>query len=85
MTEYWERTVVTGRGPDDLYAVETVLHRRGEDVLQMAMRRNPALAGCNRVEMQTVEAFVQECLEAEERRRKDDIPRSEHQGEEWDW
>ena len=85
MTEHWERTVVKGHGPDDLYAVETVLHRRGEDVLQMAMRRNPGLAGCDRIEMQTVEAFVQECREAEERRRKDDIPRDSRQGEEWDW
>lgn len=85
MTEHWERTVVTGHGPEDRYAVETVLHRRGEDVMQMAMRRNPGMAGCNRIEMQTVEAFVQECREAEERRRKDDIPRDSRQGEEWDW
>ena len=85
MTEHWERTVVTGHGPDNLYAVETVLHRRGEDVMQMAMRRNPALTGCTKVEMQTVEAFVQNCREAEERRRKDDIPRDSRQGEEWDW
>jgi hypothetical protein len=28
---------------------------------------------------------VQECREAEERRRKDDIPRDGRQGEEWDW
>lgn len=85
MTEHWERTVVTGRGPEDRYAVETVLHRRGEDVLQMAMRRNPGLAGCDRIEMQTVEAFVQECLEAEEQRKKDYIPRDSRQGKEWDW
>lgn len=83
MTEHWERTVVTGHGPEDRYAVETVLHRRGEDVLQMAMRRNPGLAGCNRIEMQTVEAFVQECREAEERRRN--IPRDEQNREEWIW
>ena len=85
MTEHWERTVVTGRGPEDRYAVETVLHRRGEDVLQMAMRRNPGMAGCDRIEMQTVEAFVQECRETEERRRKADIPRSGDKAEEWEW
>ena len=85
MTEHWERTVVTGRGPEDRYAVETVLHRRGEDVLQMAMRRNPELAGCNQITTQTVEAFVEECRQAEERRRKADIPRDNRQGEEWDW
>lgn len=85
MTEHWERTVVKGYGAEDLYAVETVLHRRGEDVMQMAMRRNPALAGCNRVEMQTMEAFIQECREKEEKRRKEDIPRDNRQGEEWDW
>ena len=85
MTEHWERTVVTGRGPEDLYAVETVLHRRGDDVLQMAMRRNPALAGCTKVEMSTVEAFVQNCRDAEAKRKREDIPRDNRSGEDWDW
>ena len=85
MTEHWERTVVTGHGPDNLYAVETVLHRRGEGVMQMAMRRNPSLTGCTKVEMQTVEAFVQQCRDAEEQRRKADISRDDSKGEEWDW
>lgn len=85
MNEHWERTVVTGHGPEGLYAVETVLHRRGDDVLQMAMRRNPALAGCNRIEMQTMEAFIQKCREEDARRRKEDIPRDNSKGEEWDW
>ena len=85
MKENWERTVVTGHGPEGLYAVETVLHRRGDDVLQMAMRRNPALAGCNRIEMQTLEAFIQECRDKEARRKKSDIPRDNRNSEEWDW
>ena len=75
MIEYWERSVVTGRGAEDRYAKETVIHRRGEDALQMAMRRNPEMAGCSRIE---------EMKEDGEPRRKEDIPRF-RDGEEWDW
>ena len=58
MIEHWERTMVVGQGPEGREASETVVHRRGEDVLGMAMRRNPEMAGCSRFEMRTVEAFT---------------------------
>ena len=83
MIEYWERSVVTGRGEEDRYAKETVIHRRGEDAMQLAIRRNPMLAACSRIEVQTMEAFM-EIRGDEQERRKEDIPRI-RDGEEWDW
>lgn len=83
MIEYWQRSVVSGSG-ENISASETVLHRRGEDALQMAMRRNPDLAACGRVEIRTAEAFQEE-LQAEETRRPDDIPRGKRNSEEWEW
>lgn len=83
MTERWEKTVVIGRGAEDRYTKETVLHRRGEDVLGMAMRRNPMMPGCDRFEMETVEAFALERMDGDSRRRN--IPRDERKSEEWDW
>ena len=85
MTERWQRTVVIGRGAEDRYTKETILHRRGDDVLGMAMRRNPQMAGCEKFEMETEEAFALERDRDEERRRKKDIPRDQIRGEEWDW
>ena len=48
MIEHWERTQVVGRGPEGDEVRETVVHRRGEDALGMAMRRNPEMAGCGK-------------------------------------
>ena len=45
MIEHWERTKVVGHGADGEITSENVLHRRGEDALGMAMKRNPQLAG----------------------------------------
>ena len=84
MTEYWERSTVRGNGEEGKYAEETVLHRRGEDVLQLAIRRNHALAGCKTFSVETAEAFQVQRGDPERRRRYDEIPRS-GQGEEWDW
>ena len=83
MIEYWERSVVTGRGAEDLYAKETVIHKRRQDAMQLAIRRTPMLAACSRIEIQTVEAFM-EMKEDGEPRKKEDIPRF-RDGEEWDW
>jgi len=83
MIEHWERSTVHGKGPEDS-VTETVLHRRGEDVLGMAMRRNPQLAGCSRFEITTVEAFTREKTE-EPRRTQAEIPRDDRQGEELEW
>lgn len=83
MTEYWQRSVVTGTGEGGS-ASETVIHRRGDDVLRMAMRRNPKLAACSLVEIQTAEAFQEE-RKAEDQRRPEDIPRGQRNSEEWEW
>ena len=84
MIEHWERTKVVGHGLEGMTATETVLHKRGADVLGMAMKRNQALAGCSRFTIETEEAFSQE--RAEDRRKTAaEIPRDDRQGEEWDW
>ena len=86
MTEYWQRSEISGtkRGDGGYNATQIVLHRRGEDAMQMAMRRNPQLAACSTIEVQTVEAFTREIEEAP-RRTQADIPRDDRQGEELEW
>ena len=83
MTEHWEKTIVIGRGPEDRYAKETVLHKRGADALGMAMRRNQMMPGCDWFEIETTDAFLLEKVN-EDTRRKEDIPRDKR-GEEWEW
>lgn len=83
MIEHWERSVVTGTGPE-VEATETVLHRRGDDVMQMAMRRNPQLAACSTISVRTAEAFTR-IREDEKRRTPAEIPRDDRQGEEFEW
>ena len=85
MIEPWERSVVIGDG-ENVTASETVLHKRGQDVLGMAMRRNPLMAACSRIETITVEAFTQIREDMDSGRRKADIPRDpDRNQEEWDW
>lgn len=84
MIEHWERTKVVGHGAEGMITSENVLHRRGEDALGMAMKRNPQLAGCNRITMDTMEAFTR-IREEEPRRTQADIPRDDRQGEELEW
>ena len=84
MIEHWERTKVVGHGADGEITSENVLHRRGEDALGMAMRRNPKMPACNIITMATTEAFTQ-IREDERRRTGADIPRDDRQGEEFDW
>ena len=83
MIDHWQRTTVTGQGPEGTFS-ETVLHKRGDNVLSMAMRRNPMLAGCDRIEFRYEEAFTQERAE-DARRTQADIPRDDRQGEELEW
>ena len=83
MIEHWERSAVIGYSADGERTCETVIHRRGEDVLGMAMRRNPELASCSRVEIRTAEAFAEE-RQTEDVRKPEDIPRDRN-GEEWEW
>ena len=84
MTEYWERSIVRGTGEEGKYAEETVLHRRGANVLQLAIRRNKALAGCRVFIVETAEAFQLQREDPEQRRKYADIPKS-GTGVEWDW
>ena len=84
MTEHWQRTMVRGIS-DDTHYVESVLHRRGEDALVMACRRNQGLAGCGKFIIETVEAFTQIRHDAEKHRRRKDISRDNRQGEALEW
>ena len=80
MTENWERTIVAGED-----AAEVVLHRRGEDPLVMAFRRNLKLAGSNRISMETEDAFTLRKETELRRKHKADIPKEGPRFEEWGW
>ena len=80
MTEYWERTIVAGED-----VAEVVLHRRGEDPLVMAVRRNLKLAGSNRISMETEEAFTLRKEKEIRRKHKSDIPTEGPRFEDWGW
>lgn len=83
MKEYWQRTTVCGNDEEMGRIREIVLHRRGEDPMVMAFRRNHALAGCGRIRMETEEVFMMDL--AEDRRTAVTIQRDERKEEEWDW
>lgn len=85
MMEHWQRTMVRGTDDEKKEYTEVVLHRRGEDALVMACRRNQGMAGCGRISMDTVEVFTQIRKDAEEHRRRKDIPRDDRQGEVYEW
>ena len=82
--EHWERTEVRGYG-EDVAASEVVLHRRGQDPLTMAMRRNPLLPGCQIIRQATMEAFTRIREDLGGTRQRKDIPRDRRCWEfEWD-
>ena len=86
MTEHWERSAVIGtkRGDDEYQVAQVILHRRGEDPLVMACRRDNRMAGADRFSVSTEEAFteIRHCLPF--RMRKANIPR-DTSSELWDW
>ena len=87
MTEHWERSVVAGYGSRDEEkwdAKEVVLHRRGEDPVVMACRRNNLLAGCASISVSTEEVFTQ-IRKDEGRKDAREIPRDRTPMEAWDW
>ena len=85
MIEYWERTQISGTDAEGMGHFEDVLHRRGEDPLVMACRRNRELAGCHSYLIQTDEAFMQ-IREERDARRTEEIPKDQgNRFEEWDW
>ena len=83
MIEHWQRSVVSGSG-ENVNAREVILHKRGQDPLNMAMRRNPDMPACSVVYVFTREAFTQ-IREDERRRTRAEIPRDDRQGEEFEW
>ena len=86
MIEHWERSRVRGYNEEEKKEhFEEVLHRRGEDPLVMACRRNQGLAGCGRIRTYTEEAFIQIREDAEGSRRRKDIPRDDRQGDRFEW
>ena len=86
MTEYWERTMVTGENEAGVSYSEDVMHRRGEDPMVLAFRRNLRLAECNRVRADTEEAFMQIRDIQPAQRDRGAIPKERGiRHEEWGW
>lgn len=84
--ESWENSIVIGIGERGEIR-EQVMHRRGEDPMVMAFRRNQALAGCDRVRVHTEEAFIEFLKEDHEIARDAEVNRQkmkEHR-QEWNW
>ena len=79
MTEYWQRSEISGikRGDGGYSVAQTILHRRGEDPIVMACRRDAKMAGCDRISVETSEAFQEERHGLPVRRRRREIPKEE--------
>lgn len=84
MTEYWQRSIVSGGDAEKIEHLEVVLHRRGDDPVVMACRRNLVLAGCSVIRVDTAEAF-QVQRKDDTQKKKADIPQDRIQTEVWDW
>ena len=86
MTEYWQRSEISGtkHGDGGYNTAQTVLHRRGEDPIVMACRRDGRMAGCDRITVETSEAFQEERNGLPARRAKADIPKDLEKREYWD-
>ena len=83
MIEYWERTRVKGTGKE-VQAEEIILHRRGADVVGMAMRRNPEMTRCDRLHMSTWESFTISLKDDDGQKSRKDITHDDRR-EEWCW
>ena len=80
MTEHWQRSRVTGGG-----ITEVVLHKRGQDPLMIACRRNHKLAGSNTFKVKTEESFTQVRDAGSGYSKRAEIPRDKRNAEEWCW
>ena len=83
MRIYYDRSVVTGHAGEDgggRVISEEIIHRREQNPILLAVKRNNALAGCGRISAETVPAFSQWVDEAPHR-TKADIPRQEGRDE----
>ena len=83
MIEHWEKTLVSGSGAK-VYAEEVVLHRRGEDAIVMAMRRNHEMTKCDTIWTDTEEVFALDIQDKDGRAHRRDIPHDDRR-EEWNW
>ena len=73
---------MTGHGSDGItmYSIGMeILHRRGEDPIVMACRRDGMLAKCDRISVETQEAFVEQRIGLPVHRDKKDIPKDQIQ------
>lgn len=84
MTERWMLSLVNGTDAQEAHYVEEVIHRMKDDPMVLAFRRNHALAGCERVKVNTMALFTEIRMEEEGRRKRADIPFDDRK-EEWDW
>ena len=79
MLVHYEKSVVTGilkeEGGNTRTFREEILHRRSQNPILMAMRRNSGIARCQRVEVSTAPAWNQ-WIDEPEFRQKADIPRT---------
>lgn len=85
MTEYWERSRVSGTGENGRKATEEILHRRGADPVVMACRRSNYMAGCSKFTVETGEAFIQIRAEEQSAKKRREIPKDLRNQEAWDW
>lgn len=84
--ENWEKSIVIGTGERGEIR-EQIMHRRGEDPMVMAFRRNNEMAGCGRVRVHTEEAFsefLKEDYEIARDAEKNRMKMKEHR-QEWSW
>jgi hypothetical protein len=79
MTEYWQRSEISGhKSGENAYSVaQTILHRRGEDPVRMACRRDGRMAACDRITVETTEAFQTERYGLPVHRDRREIPKEE--------
>lgn len=77
ITEYWETSFVTGvkKGDNGYTVTEEIVHRRGEDPLKLACRRNNRMAGSEWFSIRTYHAFIETRGGAEKTRHKADLPK----------
>lgn len=86
MIEHWQLSLVQGTDEEEMTHAEEILHRRGEDALVMACRRNQGLAGCRRITVETCEVFSEIRNDPEGHKEREAIPRDDRSEEsEWEW
>ena len=79
MTEYWQRSEISGhKSGDGGYNVsQVIIHRRGDDPIRMACRRDGRMASCERFTVETEEAFQEERHGLPVHKGRREIPKEE--------